>query len=299
MYYLDFLGRLHARISPRTYLEIGIRTGGSLALSRVPSIGIDPAFAVTSEIAAPARLFRTTSDEYFQREQPLEPFDNAPIDLAFIDGMHLSEFALRDFINVEKHCHWASVVVFDDMLPRTIDEAARDRHTVQWTGDVYKVIGILRRLRPDLTLTVVGTKPTGLLIVSGLDPDSRVLEDAYPELEAECLSPDPQNVPSDLLAWTGALEPEEVLTSDAWDAVREARLSGASRESGHAALRDAVASGLSTVAEVGPPAIPAPNPWPKPAAPSKPAAKKAPTTPRPRWRREASRVLRGLDRRIR
>ena len=51
------------------------------------------------------------------------------LDLAFIDGMHLFEYALRDFINVERFADWSSVIVFDDMLPRNVDEAARDRHT--------------------------------------------------------------------------------------------------------------------------------------------------------------------------
>ena len=36
------------------------------------------------------------------------------MDLAFIDGLHLFEFSLRDFMNVEKLAHPGSVVVFDD-----------------------------------------------------------------------------------------------------------------------------------------------------------------------------------------
>ena len=52
------------------------------------------------------------------------------LDLVFVDGMHLFEFALRDFMNVERHADWWSVIVFDDILPRDVDEAARERHTV-------------------------------------------------------------------------------------------------------------------------------------------------------------------------
>ena len=58
--------------------------------------------------------------------------------MAFIDGMHLSEFALRDFIGVERLSRWTGVAIFDDMLPG-VEEAGRDRRTRAWTGDVYKV----------------------------------------------------------------------------------------------------------------------------------------------------------------
>ena len=73
------------------------------------------------------------------------------MDLAFIDGMHLAEYALRDYLAVERFTHPASVVVFDDMLPRTVAEAARHRHTAAWTGDVYKAVQALRDHRPDLS----------------------------------------------------------------------------------------------------------------------------------------------------
>ena len=63
--YLEFLQGLHAALQPPTYLEIGIRRGDSLALSRSSTIGIDPAFSVKAEAPADTALFRETSDEYF------------------------------------------------------------------------------------------------------------------------------------------------------------------------------------------------------------------------------------------
>ena len=39
--------------------------GRSLALSRVPSIAIDPAFKVTTPLRADIQLARVTSDAYF------------------------------------------------------------------------------------------------------------------------------------------------------------------------------------------------------------------------------------------
>ena len=79
----------------------------------------------------------------------------------------LSEFALRDFINVEPFMAGTGVLVIDDVLPRNGLEAARNRKTEPWTGDVYKVIDILRRRRPDLVVPLVNTAPTGTAVVVG------------------------------------------------------------------------------------------------------------------------------------
>jgi predicted O-methyltransferase YrrM len=208
---------LHETVKPRTYLEIGVHTGSSLALSRTKSIGIDPAFTILRELACDLQLARTTSDEFFARPDPLASFGGVPIDLAFIDGMHLSEFALRDFMNVEKFMSPAGVVVLDDMLPRNCLEAARDRRTAAWAGDVFKVADILRTYRPDLTIVPVNTSPTGTVIVLGLDPTSRVLEDNYEEALAACLAPDPQLVPDRTLHRLGAVDPAALMASPAWE----------------------------------------------------------------------------------
>ena len=137
VHYLEFLDGVHRRLRPDTYLEIGVRHGRSLALARCRSVGIDPAYRLRVPLAPDTTLFRERSDEYFARPDPREPFDGRWISLAFIDGMHLVEYALRDFINVERHTHWTSVVAFDDVLPRNETEARRDRRTDAWTGDVY------------------------------------------------------------------------------------------------------------------------------------------------------------------
>ena len=54
----------------------------------------------------------------FGRTNPLAHLEGMALDFAFIDGMHLSEFALRDFMNIEEHMDRAGVVVLDDVLPR-------------------------------------------------------------------------------------------------------------------------------------------------------------------------------------
>jgi hypothetical protein len=238
----ELLAALHAKLRPRTYLEIGVNDGRSLSLSRVPSVAIDPAFKVTSELSADVHLARTTSDEFFARADPLAHFRGVPVDLAFIDGMHLSEFALRDFMNVERFTTPTSVVVLDDMLPRNVDEAARDRHTKDWTGDVFKVPQALRRLRRDLVVLDVATRPTGTTVVLLPDRCSRVLLQHYDTLVTEMVVPDPQQVPGDVLHRTHAVDPDRLVASELWEALYYLRCR---RHVAPSSVREAVAdSGL-------------------------------------------------------
>ena len=248
MKYLDFMARLHEALEPPTYLEVGVRHGDSLALARCPSIGIDPAFRLEVEIPPEAALFEETSDAYFERPEPLAPLAGRPVALAFIDGMHLAEFALRDFINVERLTAWTSVVVFDDILPRDADEAARERYTRAWTGDIYKLPYILARHRRDLIALRVGTRPTGLLVVLGLDADSRVLSERYEDIEREILTPDPEALAPEILERTGVLDPDAVLASSIWPLLRDARAREVPRRAGLRELRRAVRRDLGRAA---------------------------------------------------
>ena len=240
MYYRDFLGRIHEVLEPPTYLEIGVRNGDSLALARSPSIGIDPAYRLKVAPPAGAKLFPVTSDDFFARAEPLLTFGARRVAFSFIDGMHLAEFALRDFVNVERHADWTAAIVFDDILPRDVEEANRDRSTHQWTGDVYKVLEVLEAHRPDLVVLRVGTEPTGLGLVLGLDPESRVLEHRLDELCDRLVQPDPQPVPAAVIERRGALDPEVVLAASFWSVLRDLRERGVGREDGLPALRAAI-----------------------------------------------------------
>jgi methyltransferase family protein len=240
MEYLEFLGRVHELLDPPAYLEIGVRHGDSLALARSRAVGIDPAYELRTALPDAVELFAETSDEYFDRERPLDPLGGERVGLAFIDGMHLVEFALRDFINVERHCDWTSVVVFDDVLPREGDEATRRRRTRAWTGDVYKISQILTRHRPGLVCVRVDTAPTGLLLVLGLDPASSVLDERYDEIVRNAVAPDPQPVPRDVLERRGAVAPDTVLEASFWSLLRDARAAGIARGEGLSRLRRTV-----------------------------------------------------------
>ena len=239
----EFLGAVHERYAPRSYLEIGIRRGLSLALSRTRTVAVDPDFEITAELACDLRIVKVTSDEFFAQPAWEKHFPEGVVDLAFVDGLHHAESALRDFINVERRTAWTSVILVDDVLPRTRARAARERgEMTAWSGDVYKLRAVLARLRPDLLLLVLDTAPSGVLAVLGPDSENRVLEKQYDELVDELVQPDPQDVPVSVLRGDGALDPAVFSAGDVWGLLREARDSGLRRAEGWDAVRRAAAS---------------------------------------------------------
>ncbi|MCV6597014.1 MAG: glycosyltransferase [Mangrovicoccus sp.] len=186
--YLRCLRQVHEALRPKMYFEIGMDTGASLTLARCPAVGVDPAFTLTNAQNAPRHLFREKSDDFFADHARCAGLFPNGIDLAFIDGMHLAEFVVRDFIETEKWMRKGGVIMLDDVLPDRMEMLERDRRFNAWCGDVYKIVPILRKYRPDLTVSVfetfIGPYRKGLALVSGLDPENRVLEQNYDEIAA-------------------------------------------------------------------------------------------------------------------
>ena len=50
---------------------------------------------------------------------------------------------------------------------------------------MWKLLPILRDFRPDLDVTILDCPPTGLAVVQGLNPNSKVLIDRYDEIVAK------------------------------------------------------------------------------------------------------------------
>jgi predicted O-methyltransferase YrrM len=174
--YLDVLKDIHRLLEPRRYLEIGVRRGKSLALSDAKTIAIDPDPA-RGDFAGNVDLYRCTSDDFFFFHA--DKLEGVKFDLAFIDGMHLVENVLRDFIQTERRMSKSGAIVIDDVLPNHPAQATRQRETRVWTGDVWRFAAILEEERPDLTLTWLDTAPSGLLLVTGLAPGNQRLMSRY------------------------------------------------------------------------------------------------------------------------
>lgn len=189
MHYHRFLRLLHEACLFDWYLEVGCRSGRSFAPVRSKTVAVDPFFQVEINIIGkkPAlHVFQQTSDDFFA--SGFLARNDIRLGLAFLDGMHLFEFLLRDFLNTEAAMEPNGAILLHDCVPFDMEMTTRDLENLPqgaWTGDVRKLIPVLQRWRPDLRLTVLDCQPTGLVCVSGLDPKSRVLAETYDEIVAE------------------------------------------------------------------------------------------------------------------
>jgi hypothetical protein len=185
--YFRLLERIHAHLAPRTYMEIGVFTGKSLRLA-APStrvLGVDPEPRLKRPAGPNTTIFTEPSDEFFARHDVRAELGGRPLDLALIDGMHCFEFALRDFMNLERVCHPRSVILLHDCYPLDERSAERERSTEFWSGDVWRLMLLLKKHRPELAIHTLATSPTGLGVILNLDPASTVLRDGYERIVAE------------------------------------------------------------------------------------------------------------------
>jgi Glycosyl transferase family 2 len=167
-----WLDRLHERLRPDVYVEIG---GATLALARPPTraFAIDPDPALRGASATETHVFPDPSDAFFKARRFEALLAGEPVSLALIDGRQDFEQCLRDFAALEEWCGPRSVVLLRDTVP--LDGPAQSR-------DVWKVVLALEHYRADLGLFTIATAPTGLTVVTGLDPASRVLREAHDEV---------------------------------------------------------------------------------------------------------------------
>jgi glycosyltransferase involved in cell wall biosynthesis len=184
--YLVWLERLYGSLAPETVIEIGVYQGASLARVRPPTvaIGIDPNPTVLFTLKAETHIFAETSNEFFAQRRAERLLAGRPLSVAFIDGLHLYEQALRDFSYLESYCGPRSVILFHDTVPLDQATQSRTQDTQFHTGDVWKTVLCLKNYRPDLDIFTIATPPTGLTVVTGLDPTSRILKDKYDEAVA-------------------------------------------------------------------------------------------------------------------
>lgn len=185
--YTEVLSAIHRSLKPATYLEVGVFQGRSIALAGAltTAIGIDPEPKILVPLGDNVRIHAMTSDAFFSHHDVISELGGRRLDLAFIDGMHHFDFALRDFAHIEPCCTRDSTVLVHDCYPLDRKTASRERSTTFWSGDVWRAVVALKKYRPDLEIHTIGTRPTGLALIRNLDPDSRVLSRHLDEIIGE------------------------------------------------------------------------------------------------------------------
>lgn len=207
----EFLAMLHRELKPRGYLEIGVRYGDSLRLAQCPAIGVDP---VPPAVHLPPHhsFYGMTSDQFFSEVWTPHSQVNFPMDLVYIDGMHLYEFALRDFLNVARYANPNTVVVFDDTHPYSQSIATREQPPGDWTGDVWKTMEVIKAVPGLFSWAEVDVSPTGAFVVYGITWDS--VEVFTDSVRAGGLDREPFQavpVPQDIVDRSHTISPEAVI----------------------------------------------------------------------------------------
>ena len=190
MPYLDWLEKLYRHLKPRNVIEIGVSQSASLARVPAPAIaiGVDPVPSVIYPLQTEAHIFAETSDDFFTRRNVRELLRGEPLSIGFIDGSHIFEQALRDFMHLEPYCGPNSLIMFHDTVPLDELTQRREPETHFSTGDVWKTILCLKKYRPDLDIFTIATAPTGLTLVTGMNPRSTILSDNYDRALAEFMN---------------------------------------------------------------------------------------------------------------
>jgi hypothetical protein len=147
----------HSNINYK-YLEIGVEYGetfNDVHFRDKTGVDPDPKFNVVN-----GKVYKLTSDDYFKQfnlndTSSLDSDDiieEYPIfDIIFIDGMHQTEYVLKDINNSLKLLSNKGLIFIDDILPLNYNEQLKIpikhyyengilKYGENWTGDIWKVI---------------------------------------------------------------------------------------------------------------------------------------------------------------
>ena len=102
---------------------------------------------------------------------------------------------------MERFASPSSLYILHDTFPVEPGVASRQERNNFWAGDVWKVIPILKAYRPDLVLQTLPIFPTGITLISQMDPTSTILSGNYDtivkefmDLPYEYLQSDPKRI---------------------------------------------------------------------------------------------------------
>lgn len=137
------------------YLEIGIEYGQTFLTTHFNTkVGVDPDPKFTDDkLKSSWSVNKLTSDDFFhsQFKSDNDVSSENKYDAIFIDGMHQSDYFLRDLNNSIRLLNNGGTILVDDVLPLNYNEQLRVpkkhyyengilKYGEEWTGDIWKVI---------------------------------------------------------------------------------------------------------------------------------------------------------------
>ena len=174
---IDVLNVIFPRVRPSQFLTIGDH-GRYVEIIPEPirAIGVDPWPSKTDKELAPNQsIFPVTSDYFFHSVYMMKQMD---VDVALLVDIMRVEQALRDMIFTEKICKRTSVIMITGTYPT--DEKMTERSAIRLfqdqVGDVYKLIPIIKILRPEITISTITDVPGGVTILENLNEASTELQ---------------------------------------------------------------------------------------------------------------------------
>jgi hypothetical protein len=136
----------------KKYLEIGVEYGQTFLQTHFNAenktgVDPDPKFDITGK----EFKFETCASDVFFKTFFESKVETKAYDVIFIDGMHQSEYFIRDFNNSVKSLNDDGSIFIDDIMPLTYNEQLKIprkhyyengilKYGEEWTGDIWKVV---------------------------------------------------------------------------------------------------------------------------------------------------------------
>lgn len=176
---LDVISFLFNRMNPKLFVTIGDRARYVQCVPQpILGLGVDPWPLMSLKSLPPnQQVYPVTSDYFFHSPYMIKELHP---DIIMITGFHRFEQVLRDVMFAEKLCYNKSVILIDNTAPTSQDDIDRADITASahQTGDVFKLIPIFKKYRPEMKISTLIDVDRGVTIFENLDESSHILQHA-------------------------------------------------------------------------------------------------------------------------
>ena len=173
----DLLTFQFNRVRPKLFLTLGDHARYVQCVPQpILGLGVDPWPTMNmKELPPNQQVYPVTSDYFFH--SPYMIRDLHP-DIIMISGFKRFEQVLRDAIFSEKLCKKESIIMIMNTVPLAASDIDRAdiSPSQHQTGDVFKIIPIYKKYRPDIKISTITDIDMGFTILENLDEANHVLQ---------------------------------------------------------------------------------------------------------------------------